>query len=37
MIQEGIVFGHVVSHRELEVDRSNVEIIKSLPLLTLVK
>lgn len=31
MVQEGIVLGHVVSARGIEVDRANVELIAKLP------
>ena len=31
MVREGIVLGHLVSKREIEVDRAKIEIIKQLP------
>ncbi|CAM8886336.1 unnamed protein product [Rhodiola kirilowii] len=31
MVQEGIVIGHMVSHRGIEVDRAKVEVIEKLP------
>ncbi|CAM8909768.1 unnamed protein product [Rhodiola kirilowii] len=31
MVQEGIVLGHMVSHRGIEVDRVKVEVIEKLP------
>ncbi|CAM8954167.1 unnamed protein product [Rhodiola kirilowii] len=31
MVQEGIVLGHMVSHRGIEVDRAKVEVIEKLP------
>ncbi|CAM8943440.1 unnamed protein product [Rhodiola kirilowii] len=31
MVQEGIVLGHMVSHRGIEVDRTKVEMIEKLP------
>ncbi|CAM8877838.1 unnamed protein product [Rhodiola kirilowii] len=31
MLQEGIVLGHMVSHRGIEVDRAKVEVIEKLP------
>ncbi|CAM8975388.1 unnamed protein product [Rhodiola kirilowii] len=31
MVQEGIVLGHMVSNRGIEVDRAKVEVIKNLP------
>jgi hypothetical protein len=37
MVQEGIVLGHIVSKRGVEVDRAKVELIKNLPSLTSVK
>ena len=32
MVQQGIVLGHVVSNRGIEVDRAKVEVIERLPL-----
>ncbi|CAM8905466.1 unnamed protein product [Rhodiola kirilowii] len=37
MVQEGIVLGHMVSHRGIEVDRAKVEVIEKLPPLKDVK
>jgi hypothetical protein len=37
MVQQGIVLGHIVSKRGIEVDRAKVELIENLPLLTSVK
>jgi hypothetical protein len=37
MVQEGIVLGHIVSKRGIEVDRAKVELIENLPPLTSVK
>jgi hypothetical protein len=37
MVQEGIVLGHIVSKRGIEVDRAKVELIENLPPPTLVK
>ncbi|CAM8931810.1 unnamed protein product [Rhodiola kirilowii] len=31
MVQKGIVLGHIVSHRGIEVDRAKVEVIEKLP------
>ena len=31
MVQEGIVFGHKISHKGIEVDKAKVEIIEKLP------
>ncbi|KAK1430664.1 hypothetical protein QVD17_13567 [Tagetes erecta] len=31
MVQEGIVLGHVISHRGIEVDRAKVQVISTLP------
>ena len=31
MVQEGVVLGHVVSHRGIEVDRAKVEVVERLP------
>ncbi|CAM8902611.1 unnamed protein product [Rhodiola kirilowii] len=31
MVQEGIVLGHMVSNRGIEVDRAKVEVIEKLP------
>ena len=37
MVQEGIVLGHVVSSKGMEVDREKVKVISTLPPLTNVK
>jgi hypothetical protein len=37
MVQEGIVLGHIVSKRSIEVDRAKVELIDNLPPPTSVK
>jgi hypothetical protein len=37
MVQEGIVLGHIVSKRGIEVDRAKVELIENLSPLTSVK
>jgi hypothetical protein len=37
MVQEGIVLGHIVSKRGIEVDRAKVELIENLPPPTSVK
>jgi hypothetical protein len=37
MVQEGIVLGHIVSKRGIEVDRAKVELIENLPSPTSVK
>jgi hypothetical protein len=37
MVQEGIVLGHIVSKREIEIDRAKVELIENLPPPTSVK
>jgi len=31
MVREGIVFGHLVSERGIEVDRAKIEVIEHLP------
>ena len=31
MVNEGIVLGHVVSNRGIEVDQSKIEVIEKLP------
>ncbi|KAF3645419.1 putative wall-associated receptor kinase-like 6-like [Capsicum annuum] len=31
LVKEGIVFGHMVSHRGLEVDKAQVDVIENLP------
>ena len=37
MVEEGIVLGHHISKSGLEVDKAKVEVIKSLPLPTILK
>ena len=37
MVREGIVMGHIVSERGIEVDRGKVELIENLPPPTSVK
>ena len=37
MVREGIVLGHRVSERGIEVDEANIEVIEQLPTLTNVK
>lgn len=37
MVHEGIVLGHKISSKGIEVDRAKVEVIKKLPLPTTVK
>ena len=32
LVQEGVILGHVVSNRGIEVDRAKVEVIERLPL-----
>ena len=31
MVQEGVVLGHIISNRGIEVDKVKVEVIKKLP------
>jgi hypothetical protein len=31
MVREGIVLGHLISKRGIEVDRAKIEVIKQLP------
>jgi hypothetical protein len=31
MVREGIVLGHLISEREIEVDRAKIEVIEQLP------
>jgi hypothetical protein len=31
MVREGIVLGHLVSERGIEVDRAKIEVIEQLP------
>ena len=37
MAQEGVVLGHVVSQRGIQIDRANIEVIECLPSPTCVK
>ena len=37
MVREGIVLGHIISEREIEVDKAKVDLISNLPPLTFVK
>jgi len=37
MVQEGVVLGHVVSNKGIEVDKAKVEVIEKLPSPTSVK
>jgi len=37
MVKQGIVLGHVISHRGIEVDRAKVDLISNLPSLRTVK
>jgi len=37
MVQEGVVLGHVISARGIEVDKAKVDVIERLPLSTSVK
>ena len=37
MVQEGIILGHLVSKRVIEVDKAKIEVIKQLPPLVNVK
>ena len=37
MVQEGVVLGHIISNRDIEVDKAKVELIEKLPPLTSVK
>ena len=34
MVQEGIILGHKVFHKGIEVDRAKIEVIEKLPPLT---
>jgi len=31
MVQEGVVLGHIVSNKGIEVDKTKVEVIEKLP------
>ena len=37
MVQEGVVLGHLVSGKGLEVDKAEIEVIQNLPLLTILR
>ena len=37
MVQEGVVLGHIVSNKGIEVDKAKVDIIEKLPPPTLLK
>jgi hypothetical protein len=37
MVKQGIVLGHVISERGIEVDKDKVEVVEKLPLLTNIK
>ena len=37
MIQEGVILGHIVSKKGIEVDKAKVEVIENLPPATSVK
>jgi len=37
MVTEGIVLGHKISHKGIELDKSKVDVIEKLPLLKNVK
>ena len=37
MVQEGIVLGHKISMRGIEVDKAKIDVIEKLPLLVNVK
>ena len=37
MVQQGIVLGHIISEKGIEVDKAKVELIVKLPSLTTVK
>jgi hypothetical protein len=37
MVREGIVLGHLVSERGIEVDRAKIEVIENLPFPTNIK
>jgi len=37
MVREGIVLGHLVSERDIEVDKAKIEVIEHLPPLINVK
>ena len=37
MVQQGIVLGHIVSSKGIEVDKSRIDLVRSLPLPTSVR
>ena len=37
MVREGVVLGHIVSGKGLEVDKAKIEVIQNLPLPNTVK
>ena len=37
MVQQGIVLGHIISKKDIEVNKAKVELIIKLPLLTTIK
>ena len=37
MVEQGIVLGHIVSSKVIEVDKANIDIIQSLPYPTIVR
>jgi hypothetical protein len=37
MVQQGVVFGHIISEKDLEVDKIKIEVIEKLPPPTSVK
>jgi len=37
MVQEGVILGHVVSNKGIEVDKTKVEVIEKLPSPTFIK
>jgi hypothetical protein len=37
MVREGIVLGHKISEKGIEVDKAKIEVIEQLPLPTIVK
>ena len=37
MVEQGIILGHIVSSKGIEVDKSKIDLIRSLPLPTSVK
>ena len=37
MVREGVVLGHFVSGKELEVDKAKIEVIHNLPLIATIR